>query len=227
LHVFTPYGGHIYFGDKQGILDVDMNAFGPTSREPVENAAFTNPVDGTYTVTVQQYNQRETKDVGFTLEFADANGVKQYHHPAAIAARSQIAVQVTVQKGVIVKVQLPDGLSDKTTSKPVWGVNTETFVPVETLMLSPNHWDYNKVGNKHWFFILKGCKSPDTTRGIYNEFLHSQLEEHRKVFEVLGSKVKCPAAEEQLSGVGFSSTRNDTVIVRVTGDMHKTFNVKF
>jgi hypothetical protein len=227
LHVFPPYGGHIYFGNKQGILDVDMNAFGPTSREPVENAAFTNPFDGTYTVTVNQYNQRETKDVGFTLEFADANGVKQYHHPAALKSEHKTSVLVTVTKGVIVKVELPDGLSDKTASKPIWGVNTETFVPVETLMLSPNHWDDNKVGNKHWFFILKGCKSPDTTRGIYNEFLHSQLEEHRKVFEVLGSKVKCPAAEEQLSGVGFSSTRNDTVIVRVTGDMHKTFNVKF
>jgi hypothetical protein len=188
LHVDTPDKNHIYYGSKQGVLDVDMNAWGPTSREPVENAAFKKPLDGDYIISVEQYNQRETKDVGFTLEFADANGVKQYHHPEAVKSRAEVLV--TVQKGVIVRVQLPKGITDKTASKPVWGVNTETFVPVETLMLSPNHWDNNKVGNKHWFFILKGCKSPDTTRGIYNEFLHSQLEEHRKVFEVLGSKVK-------------------------------------
>lgn len=225
LHVVTPNGSHIYFGNKQRILDVDMNAVRGTSREPVENAAFTNPEDGAYLIKVDQFSQRETTDVGFTLELADANGVKQYQHPESLRDRAEI--WVTVKNSLIVSVKLGPGITDKSASKPIWGVNTETFVPVETLMLSPNHWDDNKVGNKHWFFILKGCKSPDQTRGIYNEFLNSKLDEHRKVFEVLGNKCKCPVADEQLSGVGFSSTRNDTVIIRVTGAVHKTFNVKF
>jgi len=225
LHVFTPTGTHIYFRDKRGVLDVDMNAFGATSREPVENAAFTKPEDGTYKVIVNQYAQRETIDVGFTLEFADSKGVKQYHHPAVLKGR--IDTHVTVKDGIIISVTLPEGITDKSVSKSIWGINTETFVPVQTLMLSPNYWDNNKTGNKHWFFILKGCKSPDKTRGFYNEFLSSRFDEHRKVFEVLGNKCKCPTSDEQLSGLGFSSTRNDTVTVRVTGEVHKTYNIKF
>src|SRR5690606_1291105 len=109
-----------------------------------------------------------------------------------------------------------------------WGLNTETFVKVNTLMLSPNHWDDNTTGNKHWFFILEGCANPEGTRGIYNEFLRGNLEQHRKVFEVLGSKTRCLPSNEQLSGLGFSSTREDEVIIRVTGSkINKTYKVKF
>ena len=43
-------------------------------------------------------------------------------------------------------------------------------------MLSPNYWDNNSVGNKHWFFVLEGIKNDKPTRGIYNEFLSAELE---------------------------------------------------
>jgi hypothetical protein len=110
-------------------------------------------------------------------------------------------------------------------SQDVWGVKTETFVRVDTLMLSPNYWGDNAVGNKHFIFVLEGCKNPVPTRGIYNEFLLPALEQHRKVFEVLGNKTMAEPTDNQLSGVGFSSTRNDTVSVKVNNG--RVYNIKF
>jgi hypothetical protein len=102
-------------------------------------------------------------------------------------------------------------------SKQIWNVTTEQFVQVRTVLNSPNHWDGNAVGNKHLFFILDGCRTDEPVRGIYNEFLRSDLEEHRKVFEVLGNKTKCDiAGTDQLSGLGFSSTKRESVQFRVT-----------
>jgi hypothetical protein len=101
-------------------------------------------------------------------------------------------------------------------------------VPVDTLLASPNHWGGQAVGNKHWFFILKGCKNPEPARGIYNEFLRSDLEPHRKVFEALGAKTKCEPTNDQLSGIGFSSTRSDEATVVVKGRSRiKAYNIKF
>jgi hypothetical protein len=76
--------------------------------------------------------------------------------------------------------------------------------------------------------MLEGCHNNEPARGIYNEFLHSSLERHRKVFEVLGDKTKCQPGHKQLSGVGFSSTRGDTMVVRVAGqNINKLYNVRF
>lgn len=64
--------------------------------------------------------------------------------------------------------------------------------------------------------------------GIYNEFLKGDLEQHRKVFEVLGDRTKCAPTPEQLSGVGFSSTRSDKATVLVKdGKSQQLYNVIF
>lgn len=95
-------------------------------------------------------------------------------------------------------------------------------------MYSPNYWDDNAVGNKHWLFMLDGCKNDEDTRGVYNEFLRSDLDQHRKVFEVLGNRTKCPVVDDQLSGLGFSSTKNDTVTAQVTtANGTRLFNINF
>lgn len=93
-------------------------------------------------------------------------------------------------------------------------------------MLSPNYWGENAVGNKHTFFVLDGAKSDEETRGFYNEFLHPRLEEHRKVFEVIGDKTKCRPTEGQLAGLGFSSTKKDSfLVVARQGKKQRVFNV--
>jgi hypothetical protein len=35
--------------------------------------------------------------------------------------------------------------------------------------------------------------------------------EHRKAFEALGNKTKCPVTDDHLAGVGFSSTLKESI----------------
>lgn len=233
IHCRTPDGEHIYFGHKigrGGHLDVDMNAGGGHSRTPVENIAFTVVKDGNYTVSVNQYNRRETIDVGFTVEIADTRGSRFLSYKRGTQSHDTVDVATVVVKGgVIADVIIKNkDISAEGVSQDKWGVKTETWTPVQTIMYSPNHWDDNKIGNKHWFFMLQGCHNPESTRGIYNEFLSTKLEQHRKVFEVLGNKSKCPESPNQLSGVGFSSTRGDTALIQaVVNNVQTQYTVSF
>jgi hypothetical protein len=225
IHVFEPNGTRIYFGNKGTKLDVDMNAGGGRTREPVENVSYTSVPDGEYRVIVNQYSQRETTDVGFTVEVENDGCIQQYSYTKA--AKGEIkALTITMKKGIISKLEVGSGLTGGSISQEKWGVATEKFAKVNTLMLSPNHWDDNQVGNKHWFFVLDSCQNLEATRGIYNEFLNSGLEKHRKVFEILGDKTKCQPTDDQLSGIGVSSTRGDKLTVRVTGPkINKVYSV--
>ena len=51
-----------------------------------------------------------------------------------------------------------------------WGVKTGSWHQVNAITTSPNHWT-KPVGNKHLFFLIKGCVSDEITRPFYNEFL--------------------------------------------------------
>lgn len=228
LHTECP-DGHIYFGFKAGILDVDMNAGGKMNAvDPVENLSWSNPRDGKYRIVVRQYNQRTNERPGFTLQVENNGDICEYTYAKGVRGDIE-AIQFTVANGVIVKVDAHKELSGESISTEVWGLTTQTLVPVDTIMLSPNYWDGENQGNKHWFFMLRGCKNDQMTRGIYNEFLTVELHEHRKVFEVLGSQTMCPVVDDQLSGLGFSSTRQDRIVVRVTNadGGQKHFNLQF
>jgi hypothetical protein len=126
-----------------------------------------------------------------------------------------------VERGQIASLTLGKGITGGSAPTEKWGLTTEQLVPVDIFMLSPNHWGGQGVGNRHFMFFMKDCINPNPTRGIYNEFLRSDLEEHRKVFEVLGAKTKCPPSTEQLSGVGFSSTRGDNVVMVVNNQAYE------
>lgn len=218
IHCYGPQG-HIFYGRRQGILDVDMNRPGSTLvRNPVENLSWVNLVDGTYDIHVRNFQKRESADVGFELQVEFEGNVTNYAYPRALLNQTEVPVltlkvkdqklvSVTTHAGVVAGEQL---VIEK------WGVKTNTPIAVDTVMCSPNYWENSsKTGNQHWFFFLKGCVNPEPTRGIYNEFLRSDLEPHRKVFEVLGSKTKCPWTENQLSGIGFSTTQKASIQVLV------------
>lgn len=226
IHCITPTREHICYSNKMCILDVDMNAAGrQDSRTPVENLAFNRLVDGEYRVAVNNYMKKENIDVGFSLEVEFGGITQEFAYAKAVPDKKTIeALVLTVKNGVLVKVEPGNGVVGGSTSNEKWGVATETFVPVTIALNSPNHWDGEGVGAKHWFFMLKGCKNPDPVRGIFNEFLRPDLEKHRKVFEVLGSKTKCPATDDQISGVGFTSARGDSVTVLVDGKRAYTIN---
>lgn len=228
LHADCP-DGHISFSNKMGILDVDMNAYGPKhDTAPVENLSWSAPKDGAYHIRVNQYNARTKDRPGFVIELENAGKVTQFHHPKT-AVGTIACIRFNVKGGEVTDLQVAGDLVSQSISQEIWGVNTESFVRVETLMLSPNHWDGNEIGNKHYLFMLQGCKNPSPTRGIYNEYLINELTEHRKVFEVLGAQTLCPVVDDQLSGIGFSSTRNDRVVIRVTDTqgVAREYNVQF
>lgn len=110
-----------------------------------------------------------------------------------------------------------------------WGVSTGNFVPVSIITHSPNYWETEKepVGHRHVFFILKDCINDEFPNGFYNEFLRNELMPHRKVFEMLGTKARVEPMDNQLSGIGFSTTKRNDIFVRVKGKTNRVVKVKF
>ncbi len=217
LHAMTPDLGHISFMNKQNILDVDMNAH-TYVRNPVENLAFNTLHTGVYDIWVHQYRRRETTDIGFAIEVECAGVLHQYSYAKALSPDTRInCFKLTMKNGALDKIVVDDRLVGGSASQEKWGVKTEALVPVVAVMHSPNHWGDDHVGAKHTIFALENCRNPDPTRGIYNDYLRSDLDKHRKVFEVLGAKTKCAFTEDQVSGVGFTAARGETVTIVVDG----------
>jgi hypothetical protein len=249
LHVFMPgWNGHgseqchDNYGNQQrvgwnnrthhksgGVQDVDyVNAAEP-GYVPVENITFPDlnrMPDGDYECKIHNWQLRNPTEGGFKAEIEFGGTIYEYEVDRPLKAKEWVHVATVTKRGETFSIQhhLPCGQA----AQEVWGLKTEGFVPVSTVMLSPNYWGESETGNKHWFFLLDGCLNDEPTRGIYNEFLRNDLSQYGKVFEVLGAKTKCPVADEQLSGLGFSSTKSDSVIVRVGGQkFNKLFNIQF
>lgn len=230
LHVFEPDGNHIYYGNKGGKLDVDMNVTAVV-RDAVENVRWIHkPRSGRHRVFVHQFTKRESIDVGFVVEVEHSGGVETFRFEKALAARKeQPVVDIDVGRDGGISLTPATGIKVGSISQEKWGLKTLNLVKVNSVVLSPNYWGENGgEGNKHWFFILDGCRNPEPCRGIYNEFLHPRLQAHRKVFEVLGDKTKCPVVDDQMSGVGFSSTKREKLTVMATGPkLNKAYTICF
>lgn len=234
LHLLEPKGGkEIYYGDRRnektrGELDVDMNAGYGATRTPVENITYPSRarmLDGTYELSVHQFYKREMKDVGFEVEIEFDGKTFSFSHPKSVAQGSRIVVARFVLKKD--SWDLQSVLPSNSVSKTVWGVPTQTFRKVNVVMMSPNFWDDNATGNKHYFFMLDGCANGEKARGFYNEFFGPELTPHRKVLEIVGAKMRTDESNRQLSGLGFSSTKRDEVLVRVSGAFTRALRVKF
>ena len=119
-------------------------------------------------------------------------------------------------------------IDSNSVSLDCWGLKTNNFIPVKAIMYSPNYWDeQNGIGNKHYFFMLDECVNPENPNGFYNEYLKQELLKHKNVFEALGNKLSVVDADDQLSGVGFSSTIRNDIIVKVKGNIERIMKVKF
>ena len=222
IHVSEPNGNRIFYGNKDNKLDVDMNVSRPV-RDAVENVVWDSLQNGWYKVIVNNFTKRENIDVGFVLEFEINGKLQTFEYNKPVGSNTP-AFDFLIERGNLVDVKIHKGVQASSgISVETWGINTEAFVKTKMLLKSPNHWDDNAIGNKHWFFILDNCKNPEPARGIYNEFLKDDLyQKHRKVFEVLGDKTKCEVTDLQLSGYGVSSTKDDELFVKVSGDKFKT-----
>ena len=230
FHMIEPNRNHIYYGNKisgsGGRLDVDMNA-GSVTREPVENifyATSRSMPEGTYQLNVHQFCKRETTNIGFEVEI-DAMGETysfSYNQPLATGKTISVA---TINYSKANGFEVSGLVSHSKANKTVWNVSTNNYHKVNMVMLSPNYWDDNNVGNKHYFFMLDQCRNDDVARGFYNEFLMEELTPHRKVIEIVANKMKVEESENQLSGLGFSSTIPNSLMVRVDGT--RTMKVVF
>lgn len=230
IHMHLPNGGHVYYGNRLGLLDVDMNVSANGSRSAVENISWPHSKkiqDGDYRVEVNQYTRRESIDVGFTIEVESNGVVEQYHYDKSVIGTVPVLV-MTVIDGSVVEFKVAKDIQGGSSSKEVWGLKTEQFSKVNSIMLSPSYWGDQAYGNKHYMFLMSGCVNDQPVRGIFNEFLKSDLDKHRKVFEILGDRSKVAPADEQLSGVGFSSTTRNEIVARVAvGGRQRLLNIQF
>lgn len=233
LHMEELGGYEIHYGNRYqpspsgGLLDVDMNAVRGTTRTPVENIVYGNRRtmrEGLYVLKVHQYTKRESVDVGFSVEIEFDGETKTIHYSSALADGVTVEVariRYSHESGLSIVKSLPS----ESVAKTVWGVTTQDFRKVSMVMLSPNYWDGEQVGNKHYFFMLDGCRHDGQVRGFFNEFLKPDLDRHRKVMELVGSKVRTEESAHQLSGLGFSSTQHNSFICRVSGSFNRQVRI--
>jgi hypothetical protein len=234
FHMVEPDGYLIYYGTKRllsgcgGILDVDANGGDGIRPDPCENIYYeakSQMRSGVYRLVVHQYSQRQSVNGGFEVQIDIQGSIHSFSYPKAMKTGEKIHVaDIRVSSlGIEVVPILPSSQA----VREVWGLKTQTFHPVTALMLSPNFWDGVGIGNKHFLFMLDGCRNDGSARGFYNEFLSSELEPHRKTMEIVGSKMRTEVCEDQMSGLGFSSTQRSHLVVRVHGSFVRTLKITF
>lgn len=233
-HCVESGGYEIYYGSAKkpfysptkGQLDVDI--IEPAGKVAVENITWADRKKmrpGIYRFFVHQYSGSVKNGFRAEIEFDGQVYSFDYSKSMRYNERVNVAeVELYTNGTFAIKELLPSNVS----SKEVWGLKTNQFVPVSVMCYSPNYWDeQNGIGHRHYFFMLKDCVNPEQPNGFYNEFLKHDLEQHKRVFEALGGKMAVAESADQLSGLGFSSTKRNELIVKVKGSTERVFKVKF
>lgn len=233
-HCVEPSNYEIYFvsakkpkfSPNHGQLDIDI--IHPQGEVAVENIAWDDKYrmrEGAYRFYVHQYSGSARHGFRAEIEFNGTIYSFDYNKPMRSNEVVNVAeVYLDHFGNFTIKELLPSNVS----TREVWGLKTNNFVPVTVAMYSPNYWDNQQgIGQRHYFFMLKDCVNPEQPNGFYNEFLDNRLNSHKRVFEALGSKLAVASADDQLSGLGFSATKRNDLIVRVKGATERIMKVKF
>ena len=232
-HCREPKGAYIHYAHFRkpertpcgGQLDVDI--IHPEGKVAVENITWAdaNRLEvGNYDFFVHNYSQKTSKE-GFTAQIEFKGKVWDYSYDKPLRGNQKIPVAtVTIDKNK--QATIKHHIKNSEQSSKIWGIETNKFQNVNIIMNSPNHWDGEKTGNKHYFFILENCINPEGCRGFFNEYLSEELKPHRKVFEIVADKTHVSPDDEQLSGLGFSSTKKTEFICEVSGTFNRTLKVK-
>lgn len=240
LHAIEPDNSHICFSKFRGASstkmtgNLDLDIIVPVGIA-VENIVWTNlskMTNGEYRVFVKNYSSRTSAE-GFNAEVEFAGETYSFSYPSRLKGHQEVEICViSLHKSIFtIKSSLSSNSSISSTEK--WNTKTNQFKKVNKILLSPNYWEESEektnvgIGNKHYLFILDKCTSDEKIRPFFNEFLKPELDPYKKVFEVLGSKLTIPESKDQLSGIGFSSTLKNYVILKVDGKIKKTIKVIF
>lgn len=231
-HALEPNRTEIYYGsfkgyktEMSGSLDVDM--INPT-KLGVENIVWSNlnqMKDGIYKFWIRNFNGGSNKGFKAEIEFNGETYTYEYTNPVLGRGADIHVAEVTLKNGQFsINHLIPES---SVSSKEIYGLETNQFHKVNLVCLSPNHWGDNNVGNKHYLFMLDGCKSPVSIRSFHNENLLPELAAHRKVLEVLGATNMIETTDKQLSGLGFNATVKDELIVKLQGTHERAVKIIF
>jgi hypothetical protein len=237
-HCKEPDGNEIFFGNCRkpsmsrcgGQLDIDIThpmeqMVGKPSVENITWADMSRMKPGIYKFFVNQYAARGSKGFKAEIEFNGEIFAFEYNSP--VSGNVQVA-EVTLDKNGNFSIKEKLSGSSSISSREIWGVNTNQFVPVSVISYSPNYFDeQDGIGHRHLFFFLKDYVNNESPNGYYNEFLKSDLEKHKRVFEALGAKCHVEDADDQLSGIGFSMTKRAELVVKVKGATERIMKIKF
>ena len=237
-HCIEPTGNEIYFcncrkpsvSNLGGQLDIDITQ--PNSQMPgkasVENITWLDKSrmkPGVYKFFVNQYAAIGSK--GFKAEVEFDGEIHSFEYNRPVSGDVQVA-EVTLDNNGNFTIKEKLSGNSTVSSRNIWGVNTNQFIPVSVISYSPNYFDeQDGIGHRHLFFFLKNCINTEEPNGYYNEFLKNELTEHKRVFEALGAKCHVEDTEDQLSGIGFSMTKRAELIVKVKGATERIMKVKF
>jgi hypothetical protein len=233
-HCIEPNKNHIFFpsrGTKHpstGMLDVDIT-HPSKDRIAIENITWTNidkMQEGRYLFYVHNFCRRGGQS-GFSAEIEYNGQIYSFEYNKELRNNEKVVVaeiEFSRKNGI----NFIQSLDASTSSRSLWNIATNQFHPVSIFMFSPNYWDDKTgIGNKHYFFMINNCTNSDRPNGFFNEFLREDLIQHKRVFEALGSKMRVDTNENQLSGLGFSSTQRNSLVCKIEGHASRMIKITF
>ena len=235
-HCIEPDKNEIFFSNCRkpsvsrmgGQLDVDI--IHPDGKVAVENITWedlSRMKPGVYKFFVHQYSGSVRH--GFRAEIEFNGEIYKFDYDKSMRTDEKVQVaEVTLDENGNFSIKEKLAGNSSISSREIWGVNTNQFVPVSVISYSPNYFDeQDGIGHRHLFFFLKDCVNNESPNGYYNEFLKSDLEKHKRVFEALGAKCHVEDTDDQLSGIGFSMTKRADLVVKVKGATERVMKIKF